>query len=375
MVTYEFVDKGTRVSIGRGFITEKDLTENVVRMLIRGGFPPDKIIKKMAVYVVKNKDNGQILWEGNSRPIAKKSYIEIDGHRHTEWQGLNLIITQANSNSLLHDANDFERWLGSSIAGSAALGNKVFTWGKDPDNVGDKQILRGLCYQIHFNATSKAMLDRSFVPYDNSEKCTPFMENDVILDVFHNHKSNWENRDVIAIVSYQFKRKTGHTASLVAQKIAINHGRDAYGFQVRGVTTQPRALFREMVGGGGHIHGLQIAEAVLVERLGYKKTDLDLPCANAYSNFWFYKPEVFTQYVEKLLIPVCDLLKDTKDKELQELIFKDANYTYRTNSAGSKRPEDLKKIFGVPYYPYHPFFIERLPGWWLGINGFNVQLF
>ena len=55
-------------------------------------------------------------------------------------------------------------------------------------------------WQIYFDLLSVRELDKNCIAYDNSEKKSIFFENDVIIDIHNNYKSQWEKSDYISIL-------------------------------------------------------------------------------------------------------------------------------------------------------------------------------
>jgi hypothetical protein len=67
-------------------------------------------------------------------------------------------------------------------------------------------------WQIYYDNNSFSKLDKGFIPYNNTGKCTQYFENDVILDIWKNRKSEWQNEDLIGVLSWRFFEKTKLTS-------------------------------------------------------------------------------------------------------------------------------------------------------------------
>lgn len=76
-----------------------------------------------------------------------------------------------------------------------------------------------------------------------------------------------------------------------------------------------------------------------------------------YQNHFCATRQVYQQYVFEYLSPAMILMNN--DPELRELCWRDSNYSNLAKKDAAT-PEFLKEKIGVPYYPYHPFILERL---------------
>lgn len=102
----------------------------------------------------------------------------------------------------------------------------------------------------------------------------------------------------------------------------------------------------------------------LLKKLGYnEEKSLSINAKQFYSNYWICKRELMLDYCT-----FCKTVKDTLENsnELEEYVNSDSKY-------GGKLPiERLLKIFGKPYYTFHPFIFENLPCFYFWIKGFNI---
>lgn len=100
------------------------------------------------------------------------------------------------------------------------------------------------------------------------------------------------------------------------------------------------------------------ARAILEKIL--KAIDLKVPEHTKfpiYQNAFCARREIYQDYVKKVLVPAIIVMKC--DQEIRELCWQDAKYTVTTLGI----PVDfikIQKFLGVPYYPLHPFLLERL---------------
>ena len=72
-------------------------------------------------------------------------------------------------------------------------------------------------------------------------------------------------------------------------------------------------------------------------------------------NYWMAKPELMQDYIN-FAKKIKQRMDETSDGGLQALLYSDSQYR------GQLSKERLVQISGKPYYTYHPFICERLPG-------------
>lgn len=72
-----------------------------------------------------------------------------------------------------------------------------------------------------------------------------------------------------------------------------------------------------------------------------------------YQNHFAASYEIYKRYVNEWLIPIMNVMDDDKECWL------DSGYSQLAKT-DALRPERLQELIGVPYYPMHPFILERL---------------
>lgn len=72
-----------------------------------------------------------------------------------------------------------------------------------------------------------------------------------------------------------------------------------------------------------------------------------------YQNHFSASVQIYKDYVRNWLSPMMEVMD--KDDEC----WKDSNYS-KLAQQDALKPEQLKELIGVPYYPLHPFLLERL---------------
>lgn len=88
-----------------------------------------------------------------------------------------------------------------------------------------------------------------------------------------------------------------------------------------------------------------------------------------YQNAFVARTEVYRQYVTEFLVPAMNLM--TNDEEIRKLCWQDANY--RVTTLGQPvNMERIQKLLGVPWYPLHPFLLERCFSVWIEKRGLKI---
>ena len=70
-----------------------------------------------------------------------------------------------------------------------------------------------------------------------------------------------------------------------------------------------------------------------------------------YFNYFVAKPDIMQKFVIEMLLPCFQAIEH--DEECRHLAFMNSNYP-------KAFPDHLQKAFGITYWPFHPFFTERL---------------
>lgn len=194
-----------------------------------------------------------------------------------------------------------------------------------------------------------------FEPYYNP-LANEFLESKVILDLYKT--GDHVGHDYYGVVSWRFKDKVPMDRNLL-EVLMENETSDIVSFMGK---------FKMGVGSGKvdsvwlhadrwHRDFSKIGN-MLSERLGWGVDVTKLKTPIVYYNYWIARNEVFEDFCKEMLEPALFIMSNEEDKELQELLWRDADYR---NSAGTNLDmEGCLKVFGVPYYPYHPFVAERL---------------
>lgn len=215
------------------------------------------------------------------------------------------------------------------------------------------------------------MLDELWQPFDNSGRVSPYFENEVITGLYNT--SDHVDSDYYGVFSYKFNNKhhiTGERINQIMQRDEYAH--DVYSFfrtkQFKGRDKANTFQDRH------HPYLLRIGELIVTSLFG---KDINKIIADRiYYNHWIAKKDVFTGYCKDMLIPAIDLIEN--DPLIHALCWEDSNYNHSNNRQHIEvnRPMDNDKcmeVFGVPYYPHHPFVLERLPSIYFALKGYSIM--
>ena len=222
-------------------------------------------------------------------------------------------------------------------------------------------------HQIYFHESQLPRLE--YIPYYN-KNCTIFFENSVIRDLIESGKH--KDSEYFGVVSYQLREKN------VITKDSWRNNKNIANISVKEFT--PELFESELLYHKPDIMSFQrhsphdpvtVADQFhpnfsryfkeIMNKIGYdwKPTNFE---DIIYCNSFVAKSEIYERYAKEMLAPAMDIMK-----EMPEL---------SGNAGYSKElPDNLKKEFGINYYPYHPFLIERFFSYFAWMNNLNVLHF
>lgn len=181
----------------------------------------------------------------------------------------------------------------------------------------NKSALFGVCY----NASSKEAVIKDTIPYLNG--VTHNFENDVILDIWANHRESWINSKYVSILSWRFPEKTGLSFSDVAD-ILSKSKKEAVVFSPKGYERFEHPFSRK-----GYASVLEAVDYLdAVKAFKYKMVDFT-PKQIVWCNYWALQPELFDLYCTSYLSKAILLLKDTHIYNMTEP-HRDSNYVGTT---------------------------------------------
>ena len=160
-------------------------------------------------------------------------------------------------------------------------------------------------WQLYYNGNKDCKEDSLFIQRENKnpDRATnPYQENTDILDIFFNE--DWQTSDFIGIVSRRFFNKTGLTFNDIADKIDPN----CFIYSL----TPKKYNNKVHIYCNGKVKGIdQICSYID----SWKILPVKLTGYNGFMsscNFWLMSPDNFKEYVVKWLLPVMDILQNSK---------------------------------------------------------------
>lgn len=216
--------------------------------------------------------------------------------------------------------------------------------------------------QIFYEKSQQYWLDPRFEPYYN-HKSNYLLENQAIIDL-------WKNDDHLfseyyGVFSHKFKRKLNMSGDL----IEVLMQKDDYAHDVYTFFKKNRKCNLILQANNWHEHFIEIYERIVKVMQWDDIVDRNIHFEPIFSNHWIAKSAIFDDYVSNFLRDV--ILVMNRDKVLKEMCFRDAKYL----SKNKVNSDVCLKVFGVPYYTYHAFILERLFPIYCYFNNIKVKHF
>ncbi len=203
-------------------------------------------------------------------------------------------------------------------------------------------------WQVYYNQQTKANCFKDWHLYNN-DTLTEHFENSVIVDLYH--KGEVTKDEYFGLFSHKVKQKIlfkedGMILSPESLKTVISGSKaDVYSFFKR--RKQQNIVYQAE---NYHKGFIDLVDTIMDETGFMPKTPTRLKNIVLFNHF-VARSEIYQQYIEELLIPAMGIL------EKCEAAYNDAKYKKIDQETRTK----FLNAFGVPYYPYHPFILERLP--------------
>jgi len=206
-------------------------------------------------------------------------------------------------------------------------------------------------WQIYFDERSRKNCYPEFNHYDNSKTLTKFFENSVIVDLIY--RQEHKKAKYFGVFSHDirkdlvFKNKdTGAQFTPNELKRAIENDQhiEVFGFQRR--RKQENIILQAE---NYHPGFIKMMEKILKET-GFCEMPHKIDHIILF-NYFIATADVYQAYVTELLLPAMQVL-ETMPEAMER-----TNYR-KLDTATIGR---FSEAFGKPYYPYHPFLLERLP--------------
>lgn len=205
-------------------------------------------------------------------------------------------------------------------------------------------------WQIYYSERTRKNCYSEYSLYDNTDKLTEHFENSVIVELIE--KGEHLKGEYFGVFSHDIGsdivfREDGMAFNPhnLEKVVKANTEVDVFSFQKR--RNQKNIVFQAE---NYHKGFLEIMKNVLSETGFLSELPRRLDKIILF-NYWVARSEVYASYVEELLAPAMKVLEQIPEA------YQDAKY--KTVEAETK--ERFRRAFGKPWYPYHPFILERLP--------------
>lgn len=165
------------------------------------------------------------------------------------------------------------------------------------------------------------------------------------------HENEWSSKKYVGVIKYSFEEKT---SVFDFDEVCRTAGADVVAF-VGPESHSPDTQGMSMIKTARRCHQYfpTIWAHVLVTRMGLDESKIfsdDIPAF--YSNYWIARVDMFREYLR-----IYEIVQDVmeRDELIRPVLYQNAAYFQHIDT------DRLTQIMGVPYYPYHPFVMERLP--------------
>lgn len=197
-------------------------------------------------------------------------------------------------------------------------------------------------YQIYYEEKQKESIFPFAVPYYN-ENLTHFFENSVIARLVLA-----SGADRVAVCSWKLKEKLRQNVKRPRPLTKEVLDTD---YEVLSFTGNTK--YHQMLAAAENWHkGFREILSKILNFIGIPvPSEVKDPI---YQNHFSACRSIYQDYVKTYLIPAMGVMDNVK--EIYDLCWQDSNYSTLTRGDSSF----LKDKIGVPYYPMHPFILERL---------------
>lgn len=209
-----------------------------------------------------------------------------------------------------------------------------------------KVIIYVLCYDDHTEKVSHRV-------YGSHPWCRVFrlpahhveLESSMYTVYLDTKRSEWEHADYVGTISWKAFKKIpiDHITRLLRVADPSRHDVVPF-FPVKG----------DAVAHADKCHpGFALLWERLLSSLGCPQEQVACRDFTFFAcNYWMCRPRIMNYYIRF----AKQVRVKMEDPELREMLYNDARYP------GSLSSVRLTQIFGHPWYTFHPFIFERLPG-------------
>lgn len=181
---------------------------------------------------------------------------------------------------------------------------------------------------------------------------TFYLESVMYSQILRRRKEEWEHADYVGTLSHSAVTKLHNVAAICdTLRDASKEKADIAAFLYRGDS---------LVGAAEKWHpGFLRLWVGTLRYLGFPTEKIlseEIP--SFYCNYWAATPTAMKEYIQffKSFTYALDTLPIISDE-----VWNDAGYSARGSDIAALQADECMRIWGVPYYPFHPFIMERLP--------------
>ena len=223
-------------------------------------------------------------------------------------------------------------------------------------------------YQVYFDESQKKDLD--YIPHLN-ENCTVFFENEVIKNLIESGAHS--DCEYFGVVSYNLKKKLNEDMKLKWAHIPNVKNNSANTFTPALFEVELRKYLPDVMSFQKHTGHEPITYAnnfhpnfskyfsEIMKKIGYDWKPVKFENIFLCNNF-VAKKDVYERYVTEMLAPAMEVMLTMPE------LMKNSMY-------GKPLPDNLKKSFGVNWFPYHTFLAERFFSYFCHIHKLNCKHF
>jgi len=106
---------------------------------------------------------------------------------------------------------------------------------------------------------------------------------------------------------------------------------------------------------------------MILDKIGYAFDTGTKVKHNIYSNHFIARFGIYEEYVRLLLDPAMEVMRS--DKNIMARCMVDSKYT----TLKGPLPDNLRKSWGIGYWPMHPFLCERMFSIYINNKNYNVK--
>lgn len=232
-------------------------------------------------------------------------------------------------------------------------------------------VRKDMRYIIYILANSEETFAEAMAMYASKQwakvifiPTTFYLESIMYLHVLPQRRSEWEHADLVGCIAWSAHTKQPLIKDAPALCTeAMRSGADVISFLYRG---DPLIQTAE------HWHpGFTEVWHETLKTFGWLDEVILHPnIPSFYANYWACTPSLMSGYCQFALKAAHRIQGSDR---LTDLIWRDASYSKRGKDIAKLAERECMRIWGVPFYTFHPFLFERLPCFWLWLHSRKIS--